>query len=354
MLRHLSGFTLLALSLPLWADTSETVFTLSDDLQTATKYFSNRSDNPGSFSFLFEKDFASNQITYARPEGYQWQSNHRSGGKVFKRLYFPNTSSYAYLQRQNNKRDGFLEKDAQNPNRYYLVVDGSRCMGDGCETEESIVSVIVPKRFKVLNYKAKVDGEWLDWQAGDWKVIDGTYTFYRRRLQGAMVVLHLEDAASYGYTRMTDAFSANKNIEVSNEGNRIRVVMPLDKLFASGSADMAKDGLNWLKTLQATLKDMNYQELRVEGHTDNVPIVRKAGSGPANNWDLSSARAANIVRYLIAEGVAAERIAAVGYADTRPRSSNDSVEGRQRNRRVEFSIVTSESATASLPAATGG
>lgn len=353
MLRHLGCFALLACSLPLWADTTETVFTLSDDMQTATKYFSNRSDSVGNFSFLFNKDYQSSLITYARPEGYQWQSNHRSGNQVFKRLYFPNTSSYAYLQRQNNKRDGFLEKDDQNPNRYYLVVDGSRCMGDDCETEESIVSVIVPKRVKVLNYKAKVNGEWLDWQAGDWKVIDGTYTFYRRRLQGVMVALYLEDAASYGYTRMSDAFSANKNIEVSNEGNRIRVVMPLDKLFASGSAEMEKTGLSWLKTLQATLKDMNYQELRVEGHTDNVPILHKTGAGFANNWDLSSARAANIVRYLIGEGVAAERIAAVGYADMRPRSSNDTAEGRQRNRRVEFSIVTSDGpmATPSTPAA---
>lgn len=349
MLNRLACCCTLALSLPVWADTTETVFTLSDDMQTATKYFSKRSDSAGNFSFLFEKDFATNQITYARPEGYQWQNNHRSGSKVFKRLYFPNTSSYAYLERQSNKRDSFLEKDEQNPNRYYLIVDGSQCMGEGCMTEETIVSVIVPKRFKVLNYKAQVDGKWLDWKAGDWKVIDGTYTFYRRNLQGATVGLQLEDAANYGYTRMTDAFSANKSIEVSNEGNRIRVVMPLDKLFASGSADMEKEGLVWLKTLQASLKDINYQELRVEGHTDNVPILRKGNSGFVSNWELSGARAANIVRYLIGEGVSSDRIAAVGYAETRPRSSNDTADGRQRNRRVEFSIITSDT-----PAGTAG
>ena len=76
--------------------------------------------------------------------------------------------------------------------------------------------------------------------------------------------------------------------------------------------------------------------ITVEGHTDNVPI-----STPQfpSNWELSAARASTVVRHLIARGIPADRLSAVGYADTRPLAANDTEAGRAKNRRVSIIIA---------------
>jgi chemotaxis protein MotB len=75
--------------------------------------------------------------------------------------------------------------------------------------------------------------------------------------------------------------------------------------------------------------------ISVEGHTDNQPI---ANDRFPSNWELSAGRASRVTRYLIDQGVMPEHIQTVGYADTRPRASNDTEEGRRQNRRVSLVI----------------
>ena len=102
-------------------------------------------------------------------------------------------------------------------------------------------------------------------------------------------------------------------------------------LFLSGDATIAAAGLPVLESLVDVLNRIPYP-VAIEGHTDNVPIQTERFP---SNWELSTARAASIVRVLIAGGVDPERLRAVGYADTRPVSSNDSPQGRALNRRVD-------------------
>ncbi len=158
------------------ADTSETVYILSDDLKFATKYYNKRADYRGNNSFLFEKDFPTDLILYARPENYAWQ-NWQVDAKQFKKLSFPNSQGYAYLQRQPTQ--GSLTKTGASS--YLLGIDGSECLGDGCVMDENIIAVVVPRRFKVKNYWSLVNG--------NWKVVDNTYTFYARNVKGASVFI---------------------------------------------------------------------------------------------------------------------------------------------------------------------
>ena len=73
--------------------------------------------------------------------------------------------------------------------------------------------------------------------------------------------------------------------------------------------------------------------IAVQGNTDDVPIH---SSVYPSNWELSTARASTVVRYLIGQGVGAPRLSAAGYADQRPIASNATAAGRERNRRVEI------------------
>ena len=77
------------------------------------------------------------------------------------------------------------------------------------------------------------------------------------------------------------------------------------------------------------------QPIGIEGHTDNQPIAK---SGWKDNWELSLARARSVLTTLVAHGVAPNRIAATGYGEYRPISSNDTAKGRAKNRRVEIVV----------------
>jgi chemotaxis protein MotB len=103
-------------------------------------------------------------------------------------------------------------------------------------------------------------------------------------------------------------------------------------LFDSGDARLKSDGLPVLRAV-ADLGRRFQGQLAVEGHTDDRPIQNTAFP---SNWELSGARSAIVLRYLLSDGIAPERVHMAGYADRQPIARNESSEGRARNRRVEF------------------
>jgi len=108
-------------------------------------------------------------------------------------------------------------------------------------------------------------------------------------------------------------------------------------LFDSGKAKLRRSASAVLDKVAHVLKDVPDQPVGVEGHTDNVPIKY---SGWADNRALSLARANAVVEYLIQKhGIDPGRLIAVGYGEERPLASNETEEGRQKNRRVELVIL---------------
>ena len=106
--------------------------------------------------------------------------------------------------------------------------------------------------------------------------------------------------------------------------------------FDSGSATPRKESLESMQQIASELAQMPY-DLRVEGHTDNVPIHTAEF---ASNWELSSARATNIARAMLSlHGVSPDRLSAAGYAEFHPVDTNDTADGRGRNRRVDLVIM---------------
>jgi chemotaxis protein MotB len=123
--------------------------------------------------------------------------------------------------------------------------------------------------------------------------------------------------------------------------------------FDSGSAMPRKESMGAMQQIASELAQTPY-DLRVEGHTDNVPIHT---SEFASNWELSSARATNTARLLLAlHAVTPDRLSAAGYAEFHPVDTNDSAEGRARNRRVDLVILprTKVNLAAASPAAPTG
>ena len=121
-----------------------------------------------------------------------------------------------------------------------------------------------------------------------------------------------------------------RQVEVLQEGSRVRLEVSDNILFDPGAAELKSEGLALLDRVIPILSQQTGVVL-VEGHTDNRPI---ANSRFPSNWELSAARATAVTRMLQDRGVPSERLRAVGLADTQPRAGNDTAEDRAKNRRV--------------------
>jgi chemotaxis protein MotB len=124
-------------------------------------------------------------------------------------------------------------------------------------------------------------------------------------------------------------------IGAQRRAHGLEVTIPEVALFDSARAVLHESARPVLAELAATLREGGETQISVEGHTDNVPVQ---GGQFASNWDLASARANAVTRYLLEQGFEPARLHSVSYADTRPVASNDSDTGRAANRRVELQI----------------
>lgn len=130
---------------------------------------------------------------------------------------------------------------------------------------------------------------------------------------------------------------AKGNITIQQVRDRLTINMVDRVLFDSGRAQIKPAGLKVLKQVSDVLNKVTDKQIRIEGHTDNVPISTKLQDRFKTNWELSTARATTVVRYLIDQGgVQPQALSAVGYADTHPIAGNDSEAGRSSNRRIEI------------------
>jgi len=141
------------------------------------------------------------------------------------------------------------------------------------------------------------------------------------------------------FGKLREALSDNPDVRI--EGDRF--VLPSEVLFSSASADLDKHGAKEISTVARTLKEITQQipddidwVLRVDGHTDRRSIRRVF----ASNWELSSARAISIVKYMISQGIPAEHLVAAGFGQYHPIDPGDSEEAYRRNRRIELKLTS--------------
>jgi chemotaxis protein MotB len=162
-----------------------------------------------------------------------------------------------------------------------------------------------------------------------------------RRLNVALAgkVEELAQYRSEFFGRLRAVLSTRPEIRV--EGDRF--VFQAELLFPSGSADLGEDGKTELRAFASTLisiartipSDLDWL-LRIDGHTDAAPI---STARFPSNWELSTARAITVVRFLIGEGVPPGRLAATGFAESRPIALEDTPQAYRRNRRIEMRLT---------------
>lgn len=137
---------------------------------------------------------------------------------------------------------------------------------------------------------------------------------------------------------LKDEISAGK-IKISRMQDRLTVNL-IDKiLFKSGSTRIQEEGKVALQKIASVLKGIEDKRIQVEGHTDNVKLSQLLQRKFPTNWELSTARATAVVRYLASLEVPQEKLSATGYSMFAPVSENETEDGRGQNRRIEIVLL---------------
>ncbi len=142
------------------------------------------------------------------------------------------------------------------------------------------------------------------------------------------------------FGRLRQVLGTQENVEVVGD----RFVLQSEVLFESGQAEIGAPGREQLSKLAATFRSIIEDiptelpwVLQVDGHTDRRPI--NTPEFPSN-WELSTARAIEVARFLVSEGIPPERIAARGFAEFQPLDPSDTIDAYERNRRIELKLTT--------------
>ncbi|MBN2601720.1 MAG: OmpA family protein [Candidatus Marinimicrobia bacterium] len=132
----------------------------------------------------------------------------------------------------------------------------------------------------------------------------------------------------------------NGQIQITQLQDKLSVNIVEKILFDTGKAEIKPEGKNVLSRVAMILKELQGQQIRIEGHTDNVPIGKELQKTYPSNWELSTARATNVVRFLVeTHDLDPRAISATGYSEFHPVETNTTSEGKAKNRRIEIVVV---------------
>ena len=146
---------------------------------------------------------------------------------------------------------------------------------------------------------------------------------------------HMTEVASNLLDVMAPLVKEGK-VRVTQSRRGVSIEINANVLFAAGQAELEPQSLAVLRAVAQHLSKEPFN-LEITGHTDNVPI---SNSAFASNWELSAVRATSVVRLLAENGIAPARLFAIGREASQPIASNNTAEGRARNRRVELMILS--------------
>lgn len=151
------------------------------------------------------------------------------------------------------------------------------------------------------------------------------------------------------YDRMVAALQgeiSQKEIALHQAKEQLTVTILDRVLFPSGQVALTPEGVRIIAKVATVLAKIGDRRIMIEGHTDNVPIRAPLSTRFPTNWELSTARATEVVKHLLSQGkLGASQLSAVGRADTAPVASNMAEEGRRLNRRIEIIVLPPEDAS---------
>lgn len=160
---------------------------------------------------------------------------------------------------------------------------------------------------------------------------------YNQEVQQVQHLSYMDDTYKQLNQNLHTEVSADQ-VEIKQLQNRLQVTMVNAILFPEGGWELNESGRRSLGKIVPTLQSVAGKQIVIEGFTDTEPILPRLAERFPNNWSLASARAISVVSYLEEQGVDPNFLSAVSFGKYRPIASNDTPEGREKNRRINIMI----------------
>jgi flagellar motor protein MotB len=313
---------------------SERIHFVHQDGRRALVYTTSRTDYEDYSIWFKEKDSYKPEdylkdFLYLFPKSGEWSSNAKPGYTV---LTLP-TGNFASLEWANLEENGHLQVD-EDGQYHYRNWDGETKTPDGHvglwnspgAFEQVAYTWVFPDNLEPVAHTSNREGEWIQRH--------NTITYYGNNVNDLVFDIHYRPASGDVYDDLKGL--EGEGIEVEQEAGGVKITLAETLLFPSGVALISTEGKTLLDTLAEELRERSLLQVTVAGHTDNVPIGFRLQDKFPTNWELASARSLNIIHYLVALGVAEPRFESHSFSFMQPKASNDTVEGRTANRRIEI------------------
>lgn len=315
---------------------SEQIYFLEEDGRHALIYTTNRSDY-SNYNMWFRnregyktEDYIKDFL-YIYPNEYAWDTVSKNGYTILK---MPGRN-FAGMERVELEAGLHVTEDGvYNFSNYRDKVktpDGHYGLWNSPDNFEKIsYSWVFPANLEPIEYRSNREGKWVHRH--------NTITYYGSNVNDLEFEIAYRPSTHETYDALKEKLATETEIEVEQAPTGVKITVAATVLYPSGIAILSDRGKSVLSKVAETLKNHKNVNIIVEGHTDNIPISLKLVSTFATNWELASARSINIVHFLVEKGIEESRFESRAFSSQRPIASNDTVEGKAKNRRIELLI----------------
>jgi flagellar motor protein MotB len=315
---------------------SEQIYFLEEDGRHALIYTTSRSDY-SNYNMWFQnregyetEDYVKDFL-YIHPNEYTWDTASKNGYTLLKM----HGRSFAGMERVELEAGLQVTEDGvynfSNCRDKVKTPDGHYGLWNSPDNFKKIsYSWVFPANLEPVEYKANREGKWVNRH--------NTITYYGSNVNDLEFQITYRPSTHETYDALKEKLATETEIEVEQAPTGVKITVAATVLYPSGIAVLSDKGKSVLCKVAETLKDRKNVNIIVEGHTDNVPISSKLASTFATNWELASARSINIIHFLVEKGIEESRFGSGAFSFQRPIASNETEEGKAKNRRIELLI----------------
>ena len=321
---------------------SEKIIFLNEDGISYVRYDTTRTDHK-SYDIWFKKEKVKipeqhlKNFLYLYPNEHEWDSKTQSAYDLMKLA----SGSYATLVQGRLVNN--TELNFGNDGIYtYTNWDGKSRTSEnhyGIWNKPDSFSHLVyawvfPHNFNIISYKAN--------RKGDWVKRNNTITYYGKNVNDLVFTIKYQPRSNLIYKKLVKALQQQKQVQLEQDSKGVKITLAATVLFSSGKSELRAGGKAILRTLSNALSKHKDIKIIIEGHSDNVSIKGGLVKKYKSNWELSSARSLTVLHYIAAHDVAESQLEARAHASNQPLATNDSKQGRAKNRRIEIVIMSTK------------
>lgn len=329
---------------------SEKIIFLNEDGKGYVRYDTTRTGG-SSYEIWFnkEKDLLPEQYLkdylYIYPNDYTWDTRSNDGYDLMK------IASGSYATLIQGELSNKTELSVSNDGVYtYSNWDGKTRMADNHygiwnkpdNFSQLIYAWVFPNNFNIISYKAN--------QKGKWVKRNNTITYYGESVNDLVFTIKYQPLSNSMYRELLKVINEKEQgkekpqeqIQMEQNAKGVKITLAATVLFSSGSSELSDRGVAILRRLSKALSLRDDINIIVEGHSDNVAIKGDLAKKYKTNWELSAARSLTVLHYMADHEVQESRLESRAHGSLRPIASNDTEQGRSKNRRIEIVLVAKD------------